>query len=133
MNVHNNIILVLKVRVEVGTMSVFYNKLDISTSLLSDNILMEQVAIALIDATTLSTVFSINNITHSVWVTLDPSVGYLSYALNLGNSPPITTSGLLGTLNGDVSDDFKYPDGSTIPFDASDEMIHDWGQACMFS
>lgn len=126
-------VLALKVRVELGVMAVFYNNLDISISLLSDNILMEQVAISLIDTNTLGTVFSLNNISHSVWVTLDPSIGYLSYALNLGNSPPITTSGLLGILNGDVTDDFTYPDArTTILFDASDEMIHGWGQACMF-
>ena len=112
-------------------MIVFYNQEDVTASLGSGSILKEGAALILIDDNTLSTVFSSGRVTHAVYVTLIPGVEYLAYALNLDNSLTLTTGGLLGLRNGNISDDFTYPDGSSIPSDSSDQMIHEWGQSCM--
>ena len=40
------------------------------------------------------------------------------------------TQGLLGNFNGNNTDDFIYPNGILLDNDASDSMIHDFGQAC---
>ena len=111
-------------------MIVFYNQEDVTAGLGSGSILKEGVALILLDNNTLSTVFSSGRVTHAVYVTLIPGVEYLAYALNLDNSLTLTTGGLLGLRNGNISDDFTYPDGSSIPSDASDQMIHEWGQSC---
>lgn len=108
----------------------FYNQQDITANLESDNILNENLAMALTD-NTFTAVFSNSQITHAIFVSLIPEVGYLAYALNLDNSLSLTTAGLLGIRNGDPTDDFTYRDGTTIPSDASDQMIHEWGQSCM--
>lgn len=112
-------------------MAVFYNQDDVSNSLLNRDIVMNYAAITLIDPTNLRAVFSTPYGTQAVSVSLDLSTEYLTYALNLANFPPITTSGLLGTFNGDPSDNFMYPDGTILAPDASDPMIHEWGQTCM--
>jgi hypothetical protein len=120
---------IVEVRVERGRMIVFYNQEDVTAGLGSGSILKEGVALILLDNNTLSTVFSSGRVTHAVYVTLIPGVEYLAYALNLDNSLTLTTGGLLGLRNGNISDDFTYPDGSSIPSDASDQMIHEWGQS----
>ena len=111
-------------------MIIFYNQDDVSNILMNRDIVMSYAAITLIDSNNLRAVFSTPYGTQAVSVSLDLSIGYLTYALNLGNFPPITTSGLLGTFNGDTSDNFMYPDGTTLSPDASDQMIHEWGQTC---
>ena len=40
------------------------------------------------------------------------------------------TLGLLGNFNGNAADDFIYPNGTMLDDDASDEMIHNFGQTC---
>ena len=40
------------------------------------------------------------------------------------------TQGLLGTFNGDKTDDLQYPNGTTIPANASEEQIFGLGQKC---
>ena len=117
---------------ERGRLIVFYNQQDITANLESDSdgVLNENLAMALAN-NTFTAVFSNSQITHAVFVSLIPEVGYLAYALNLDNSLSLTTAGLLGIRNGDPNDDFTYRDGSTIPSDASDQMIHEWGQSCM--
>ena len=42
------------------------------------------------------------------------------------------TQGLLGNFNGNATDDFIYPNGTLLDNDASDRMIHDFGQTCKF-
>ena len=38
--------------------------------------------------------------------------------------------GLLGNFNGDTSDDLTYPNGTVLDMDASDALVHDFGQSC---
>ena len=40
------------------------------------------------------------------------------------------TQGLLGNFNGNDTDDFIYSNGTLLDNDASDSMIHDFGQTC---
>ena len=40
------------------------------------------------------------------------------------------TQGLLGNFNGNNTDDFIYPNGTLLDNDASDSMIHGFGQTC---
>ena len=118
---------------QLGRLIVFLNQENISSSLQSDNIIQDKVAIIGVDGRYVSASFSVNGYIYSVSVTVDPNSEYLSYAINIANSntQPSTVTGLLGTPNGDTSDDFVYPDGSTLlPSGASDQMIHQWGQAC---
>ena len=110
-------------------MIAFYNQEDITAGLERESLVTNSAAITLVDTNTIRAVFATPTGAQAVSVTLDSSVEYLSYALNLDSY--LTTYGLLGTFNGDTSDDFMYPDGSPLPPDASDEMIHEWGQACM--
>ena len=112
-------------------MIVFYNQDDVTTSLESSRLLKEGLALVLADENTFTALLSSGQVTHAVYVTLVPNVGYLTYALNLDNSQSLTTAGLLGIRNGNNSDDFTYPNGNSIPSDASDQMIHEWGQSCM--
>ena len=112
-------------------MVVFKNQENITSSLGSDSILKNNVALALFDENNFAAVFSSAQVNHAISITLIPEIGYLAYALNLDSSKSLTTAGLLGVINGDTSDDFTYPDGTMIPPDSSDQMIHEWGQACM--
>ena len=113
-------------------MIVLLNQEDISSSLQSESLIQDKVAIISPDFNSVSASFSVNGYTHAISIALDPDVNYLSYAINIANSntQPSTVTGLLGTPNGDISDDFVYPNGTTLPSGASDQMIHQWGQAC---
>ena len=110
----------------------FLNQDDVTSDISNVPILRENLAMAIFDNNTVVAVISNAQVTHSISVTFVPGVEYLAYAVNLDNSMGLTTAGLLGVINGDPSDDFTYPDGTTIPPDASEERIHDWGQSCVF-
>ena len=59
------------------------------------------------------------------------AVDSLSVSMTVPSSANGTTRGLLGTYNGDPSDDLTAPDGNTIKSDASEEDIFDqFGQKC---
>ena len=77
-------------------MIVFYNQDDVTASLESSRLLKEGQALVLADENTFTALFSSGQVTHAVYVTMVPNVGYLTYALNLDNSQPLTTAGLLG-------------------------------------
>ena len=110
----------------------FLNQDDVTSDISNVPILRENLAMTIFDDNTVVAVISNAQVTHSISVTFVPGVEYLAYAVNLDNSMGLTTAGLLGVINGDPSDDFTYPDGTTIPPDASEELIHDWGQSCVF-
>ena len=120
----------LQVRAGEEGIMVLYNQEDITIDLGSKSLIDSDMAITLVDPSTVTTVFSAFYSTLAISITLDPTTQYLSYALNLVQ--PVTTSGILGNFNGNISDDFTFPDGRVLPSDASDQMIHEWGQACMF-
>ena len=58
------------------------------------------------------------------------SLGLLSFVATSPEESMGTTVGLLGNFNGDTSDDFMYRNGTFLDADASDRMIHDFGQSC---
>ena len=54
----------------------------------------------------------------------------LDFVINLDPSVMGHTRGLFGNFNGDGTDDFIRPNGIVVPSDASDQMLHDYGQSC---
>ena len=54
----------------------------------------------------------------------------LDFVVNLEDSIMGTTRGLFGNFNGDSTDDFIMPNGIQILSDASDQMLHNFGQSC---
>lgn len=56
----------------------------------------------------------------------------LDFIINLDNSVMGNTRGLFGNFNGDDTDDFIQPNGIVLPSNASDEMLHDYGQTCKY-
>ena len=68
-----------------------------------------------------------------ITVTVTVAARLPNFVLTLPQSAQETTSGLLGNFNGDETDDFVYPDGmTTLPNNATDRMIHNFGQLCKF-
>ena len=68
-----------------------------------------------------------------ITVTVTVAAGLPNFVQTLPQSAQETTSGLLGNFNGDETDDFVYPDGmTTLPNNATDRMIHMFGQQCKF-
>lgn len=64
-------------------------------------------------------------------VEITPGIGLLQIAFNV---PPEladkNTTGLLGKLNGDPSDDLTYRNGTVLPTSSSDKEIFKFGQDC---
>ena len=58
--------------------------------------------------------------------------GILDISLNFEESLKGTIRGLLGNFNDNRTDDFIYQNGVQISSDATDEMIHEWGQSCKY-
>ena len=54
----------------------------------------------------------------------------LDFIINLENSLRGETKGLFGNFNGDTTDDYIKPNGIQVSSDASDQMLHDYGQSC---
>lgn len=124
--------MLIKVRQERGRVVVFLNQEDISPDLQSGNILQEKVAVMQLEDYTVRSTFLQNDYVHSVTVSLAADIGILSFVVNTASplNQGITVTGLLGNLNGDPSDDFAYPNGIVLPSDATNEMLHEWGQSC---
>lgn len=108
--------------------TVLYNHAEITSEIDSANASYRASHVELIRtaANSITTVFA-NGI--SVDITL--AVGIINFILTLPQSFQGQTKGLLGTYNGNTSDDFLYPNGTFLSSDASDRVIHSYGQACM--
>ena len=65
----------------------------------------------------------VGNIILRVIIDSNDGMDFLRYTLSVGNAP-MTTNGLLGTFNGDPSDDFLTRDGTTMSPDSSEEDIY---------
>ena len=55
----------------------------------------------------------------------------LSFVLNLPPTFDNASLGLLGTLNGNTSDDLIFRNGTLLPLDSTDREKHVFGQSCM--
>lgn len=114
-------------RYENGSFVVLHNRNDVSSNLTSVN-----------DAYTTRTVQitrgGTNNVTSAfpsgAGVTIRVAENIPNFVLTLPQSFMGQTRGLLGNYNGNSSDEFVYPNETMLNNDASDSMIHDFGQAC---
>jgi len=66
-------------------------------------------------------------------LTTSYSNGILSFVLNVPPEFNSTSQGLLGTLNGDTSDDLVFRNGTVLSTDSTDAAKHMFGQSCMAS
>ena len=72
----------------------------------------------------------VSTFSNGIAITVSLSRGLLSFVATSPEEFRVTTEGLLGNFNEDPSDDFIFRDGTTLEFDASDRMIHEFGQSC---
>ena len=72
----------------------------------------------------------LNRDTRVYVLTVTQRQNILDFVVNLEDSIMGTTEGLLGNFNGDNTDDFIMPNGIQILSDASDQMLHVFGQSC---
>lgn len=65
-----------------------------------------------------------------IGLTTKISSGILSFVLTVPEEMNGTTEGLVGNFNGNITDDFIYPNGTVLSDGATDREIHTFGQAC---
>jgi len=64
-------------------------------------------------------------------LTTNYSNGILSFVLELPPEFNSSSEGLLGTLNGNMSDDLIFRNGTLLPIESTDAEKHVFGQSCM--
>ena len=67
-----------------------------------------------------------------VTLTTNFANGIFNFVLNLPPTLNGQTRGLLGTLNGNTSDDLIFRNGTLLPTTSSDAEKHIFGQSCKF-
>ena len=110
---------------------VLHNGSDVSGSVINvnDTYSVTDVLLTRVAADSIESVFSFD-----ISVTVNIAAGIINFVLPLPVSAQGTTTGLLGNFNGDETDEFVYPDGvTTLPNNATDRMIHAFGQQCKYS
>lgn len=63
-------------------------------------------------------------------IEVTPGIGLLQITVNANEDMMNNTQGLLGTFNGDKTDDLQYPNGTTMSHDSPEEEIFHLGQKC---
>ena len=63
-------------------------------------------------------------------VTISVSSGLLSFVLEIPDQFQNITQGLMGNNNGIGTDDVVYRNGTMLAHNASDRLIHNFGQSC---
>ena len=63
-------------------------------------------------------------------IEVTPGIELLQITVSANEEMENNTQGLLGTFNRDKTDDLQYPNGTTIPANASEEEIFELGQKC---
>ena len=63
-------------------------------------------------------------------IEVTPGIRLLQITVNANGDMMNNTEGLLGKFNGDKSDDLQYPNGTTIPANATEKEIFHLGQTC---
>ena len=114
-------------RYENGSFVVLHNENDISSNLTSvnDTYTTQTVQITRGGPDSVTSAF-----TSGAGVTIRVAENIPNFVLTLPQSFMGQTRGLLGNYNGDSSDEFVYPNETMLNNNASDSMIHDFGQAC---
>ena len=69
---------------------------------------------------------------NGVGVTATASFGMLSIVLIVPEDFRNITTGLMGNYNGDSTDDLVFRNGTMLPRNVSDKIIHEMGQSCEF-
>ena len=109
-------------------MRLLYNSVDIGLNLssINDTYNGNTVEVTRTDNTSILSVFN-NGLAVTISVALR---GMMNIIVNIPEEYESQTQGLMGNFNGNSTDDFIYPNGSTLDDGASDRMIHMFGQAC---
>ena len=63
-------------------------------------------------------------------IEVTPGIRLLQITVNVNEDMMNKTQGLLGKFNGDKSDDLQYPNGTTIPANATEQEVFHLGQQC---
>lgn len=119
--------MLLQVRYENGSFVVLSNGNDISSNLtnVNDTYTDQAVEISRTSNDSITSAFS-----SDASVTVQVAAEIPNFVLTLPQSFRGRTRGLLGNYNGQNSDEFVYRDGRMLQDNASDSMIHDFGQSC---
>ena len=107
------------------------NSFDISRNLenVTDSYRTPSLSVKIIRDTANSIVTHFSN---GVSVTITEAAGLPNFVLRLPKSFQEATQGLLGNFDGDITNDFVYPDGNVIADDSSDRQKHIWGESCKY-
>ena len=107
------------------------NSFDISRNLenVTDSYRTPSLSVKIIRDTANSIVTHFSN---GVSVTITEAAGLPNFLLNLPKSLQGATQGLLGNSDGEITNDFVYPDGRVIADDSTDRQIHIWGESCKY-
>lgn len=119
--------ILLQVRYENGSFVVLSNGNDISGNLtnVNDTYTDQAVEISRTSNDSITSAFS-----SDASVTIQVAAEIPNFVLALPQSFRGQTRGLLGNYNGQNSDEFVYRDGRMLQDNASDSMIHEFGQSC---
>ena len=65
-------------------------------------------------------------------LTTNYTMGIFNFVLNIPQSMNGNTEGLLGTFNGNISDDLIFRNGTLLSINSTDAEKHVFGQSCKF-
>ena len=123
---------VVQVRFSEGLeleLEVLYNRNDITQNVTNVGSTFNDLEVQVTRANTSSVMTTFQNGV-SVIVTATRSILNIRMTLPQGFSS--LTKGLMGNFNDDNTDDFVYFNGTMLSNNASDSMIHQFGQSCKF-
>lgn len=118
----------IQVRLQNETLQILLNKVDITDTLPSVNDTNTNSSLVFLQRTSASSLLT--TFRNGIAVTVSVSFGLLSFVATIPAELEGMAVGLLGNVNGDQSDDFTYPNGTVLSSDATNRMIHDFGQSC---
>ena len=130
LNHRYNIIVFFPIQVgvdESNTLNVLLNSTRITGDVASvnDSVSNDYVDITRNEANKITSSFY-----NGVSVTVTLSTGILNFMAALPHEFMGNTKGLLGNFNQNGTDDFVYPNGTTLSTEAGDRMTHLFGQSC---
>ena len=117
----------LQVQSEAGNFVVLLNNDDITSNVSTVNASFSaaQAEVTRASNDSITTVLS-----NGASVTVTITAGIPNFVLRMPQEFRGIGRGLLGNFNGNSTDDFIYPNGTVLSSDATDRMIHEFGQTC---